>query len=91
MRLGQLAPAADSDVAVRLWTVVLGGLISQQLANQPGTSFADGVFSRLTDTAIDQFLSAYPPEESPCRHWTATRSARSSQPRPRSSTTSSPT
>lgn len=61
VRRGQLAPAADSDDTVRLWTVVLGGLISQQLANQPGTSFEDGVFSRLTDTAIDQFLSAHTP------------------------------
>ena len=61
VRLGQLSPAADSDDAVRLYTVVLSGLISQQLANQPGVAFADGVFSRLTDAAIEQFLSAYPP------------------------------
>ncbi|MGY1804401.1 TetR/AcrR family transcriptional regulator [Blastococcus sp. SYSU D00922] len=59
VRLGQLRTEADSDDAVRLYTVVLSGLISQQLANQPGVPFADGVFSRLTDTAIDQFLSAY--------------------------------
>ncbi len=59
VRLGQLAPSADSDDVVRLYTVVLSGLISQQLANQPGASFADGIFSRLTPTAIDLFLSAY--------------------------------
>jgi AcrR family transcriptional regulator len=59
--LGQLTPAADSADAVRLYTVVLSGLISQQLANQPGVPYAEGVFSRLTDTAIDQFLSAYAP------------------------------
>lgn len=61
VRLGQLAPAAGSADAVRLFTVVLSGLISQQLANQPGVPYAEGVFSRLTDTAIDQFLSAYAP------------------------------
>jgi AcrR family transcriptional regulator len=61
VRLGQLSPAADSDDAVRLYTVVLSGLISQQLANQPGVPFADGVFSRLTDAALDLFLSAYTP------------------------------
>jgi hypothetical protein len=61
VRLGQLSPAADSDDAVRLYTVVLSGLISQQLANQPGVPFAEGAFSRLTDTAIDLFLSAYTP------------------------------
>jgi AcrR family transcriptional regulator len=59
VRLGQLSAAADSDDAVRLYTVVLSGLISQQLANQPGVPFADGVFSRLTDAALDQFLTAY--------------------------------
>lgn len=61
VRQGQLSPAADSDDAVRLYTVVLSGLISQQLANQPGVPFDEGVFSRLTETAIDQFLSAYTP------------------------------
>jgi AcrR family transcriptional regulator len=61
VRLGQLAPGSDSDDVVRLYTVVLSGLISQQLANQPGASFADGVFSRLTPTAIDLFLSAHAP------------------------------
>lgn len=58
---GQLAASAATDDAVRLWTVVLSGLISQQLANQPGASFAEGDFSRLTDAAIDLFLSAHTP------------------------------
>ena len=61
VRLGQLAPGADSDDVVRLYTVVLSGLISQQLANQPGVPYADGAFSRLTDAAIDLFLSAHAP------------------------------
>lgn len=61
VRLGHLAPGAASDDVVRLYTVVLSGLISQQLANQPGAPFDDGVFSRLTPIAIDQFLSAYAP------------------------------
>ncbi|HEX2075958.1 MAG TPA: TetR/AcrR family transcriptional regulator [Geodermatophilus sp.] len=61
VRLGQLREEADSDDAVRLYTVVLGGLISQQMANQPGVPFAEGVFSRLTEPALDLFLSAYAP------------------------------
>jgi AcrR family transcriptional regulator len=61
VRLGQLAPGADSDDVVRLYTVVLSGLISQQLANQPGAPYVDGVFSRLTDTAIEQFLAIHIP------------------------------
>jgi AcrR family transcriptional regulator len=59
VRLGQLAPGADSDDVVRLYTVVLSGLISQQLANQPGAPYAEGVFSRLTEIAIDSFLSPH--------------------------------
>jgi AcrR family transcriptional regulator len=59
VRLGQLAPRADSDETVRLYTVVLAGLISQQLANQPGMPYSEGDFSRLTDSAIDLFLSAH--------------------------------
>lgn len=59
VRRGELAPGADSDEAIRLYTVVLSGVISQQLANQPGAAFDDGVFSRLTERAIDLFLSAH--------------------------------
>jgi AcrR family transcriptional regulator len=61
VRLGQLAPSADSADAVRLYTVVLSGLISQQLANEPGVAYAEGTFSRLTERAIDLFLSAHRP------------------------------
>jgi AcrR family transcriptional regulator len=61
VRLGELRGGADSLDAVRLYTVLLSGLISQQLANQPGVPYADGEFSRLTDTAIDLFLSAHAP------------------------------
>ena len=59
VRRGELSPAADSDDVVRLYTVLLSGLISQQLANQPGAAFDEGVFSRLTDRAIALFLSAH--------------------------------
>lgn len=61
VRLGELSTAADSDDAVRLYTVVLSGLITQQMANQPGRPYAEGVFSRLTDSALELFLSAYRP------------------------------
>jgi AcrR family transcriptional regulator len=61
VRRRQLGPSADSDDVVRLYTVLLSGLISQQLANEPGVPYADGVFSRLTEAAIDLFLSAHRP------------------------------
>jgi AcrR family transcriptional regulator len=58
---GQLAPTAATDDAVALYTVVLSGLISQQLANQPGLGYAEGTFSRLTGAAIEMFLSSHTP------------------------------
>jgi AcrR family transcriptional regulator len=61
VRLGQLRPEADTDDVLRLYTIVLSGVISQQLANEPDAGFDDGAFSRLTETAIDVFLSAYQP------------------------------
>lgn len=61
IRLGELSAGADSDDAVRLYTVVLSGLITQQMANQPGRPYAEGAFSRLTDSALELFLSAYRP------------------------------
>ena len=59
VRLGQLRPAAAGDEPIRLYTVLISGLISQQLANQPGVPFDEGVFSRLTEQAVDLFLAAY--------------------------------
>lgn len=61
VRLGQLTPEAATEDALRLYTVLMSGVISQQLANEPGVPYEDGAFSRLTETAIDLFLSAYRP------------------------------
>ncbi len=59
VRLGQLRPDAGSVEALRLYTVVLSGVVSQQLANQPGVGYEAGVFSSLTDTAFDMFFARY--------------------------------
>lgn len=64
VRSGQLGTAADSDDAVRLQTVIASGLITQQMANEPGAGFDEGGFSALTDTALDMFFSSYAPERS---------------------------
>ena len=61
VRLGQLTPAAGTDETLRLYTVLVSGVITQQLANEPGAGYEDGAFSRLTERAIDLFLSAYRP------------------------------
>ena len=58
-RQRQLHRRADSDEAVRMFTVTLSGLITQQLANQPGVAFEQGDFTRLTDQALDMFFHHY--------------------------------
>lgn len=60
VRRGRLNADADSDEAARLLTVLMSGLISQQLANQPGVAFEIGLFTSLTDEAIELFLHHYP-------------------------------
>jgi AcrR family transcriptional regulator len=59
VHLGQLHPDANSAEALHLYTVVLNGVISQQMANEPGASFDSGIFSSLTDTALDMFFARY--------------------------------
>lgn len=59
---GQLHEEATSEEAVRLYTVVLSGLITQQMANQPGTSYRRGMFTSLTDAALDMFFARYTPD-----------------------------
>jgi len=60
---GELAPSADSDDAMRMLTVLISGICSQQLANQPGASYEDGIFSRLTDEGLDMFVHRYTHEK----------------------------
>jgi len=59
VHLGQLHPDALSAEAMRLYTVLLSGIISQQMANEPGASFDTGSFSSLTGTALDMFFARY--------------------------------
>jgi Tetracyclin repressor-like, C-terminal domain len=59
---GQLHPSAASDEAPRLFTIVLSGLISQQMANEPAADYDTGSFTRLTDAAFDMFFARYAPQ-----------------------------
>lgn len=63
--LGELAHDAATADAARLFTVVLSGVISQQMANQPGVTYDAGDFTRLTDEAIEMFLAHYRPIGAP--------------------------
>ncbi len=56
-RIGQLDPAADSEDLVDLFTVIVSGLVSQQLANQPGVPYEFGRFSSRAETALRNFLA----------------------------------
>jgi AcrR family transcriptional regulator len=61
VRAGELHPDAASAQAPRLFSVVLSGLMSQQMANEPGADFDTGMFTSLTDTALDMFFARYTP------------------------------
>ena len=59
VRAGELCPDAASAEALRLFTVVLSGLISQQMANEPAAGYDAGMFTSLTDAALDMFFARY--------------------------------
>lgn len=58
---GELAPAADSDEAARMLTLLVAGVFSQQASNQPGVDFDAGVFTSLTDEVLTMFVRHYGP------------------------------
>ena len=64
-RAGELHPKAASEEVPRLFTIVLSGLISQQIANEPGAGYDTGVFTSLTDAALDMFFARYAPPGGP--------------------------
>lgn len=67
VREGELAPHADSDEVFRLFTSLSAGLCSQQLANEPDATYESGLFTSLTDRALEMFV---------LQHATAPRKAR---------------
>ena len=50
---------AVGEAALASWTVLLSGLMTQQMANEPGASFADGRYTRLTDVVFDLWFDRY--------------------------------
>jgi AcrR family transcriptional regulator len=59
----QLAPEAATDNGVALYTSLVSGVVSQQLANEPDASYEQGRFIRLIPTALDMFIAWYTPKE----------------------------
>ncbi len=62
VRRGQLRKAADSEEALRLLTILIAGIYSQQAANEPQATFDHGAFTSLTDTALQMFIRQYSPQ-----------------------------
>ncbi len=64
VRSGDLDESADSEEAFRLLTALGAGIASQQFANEPGATYETGVFTSLTDRALDMFVQQYAPRPS---------------------------
>jgi AcrR family transcriptional regulator len=64
---GLLDPAAASDEGLTLYSSLVAGLMSQQLANEPEASFEEGRFTRLLPTVLDMFAARYEPRGQTCR------------------------
>jgi AcrR family transcriptional regulator len=58
---GQLGPAADSDEAVALISILTAGTLSQAMANEPQLGWGESRFSALFPTLIGLLPAAYPP------------------------------
>lgn len=65
---GELDPAADSDEGVALFSIVVAGTLTQQLANEPDATYEDGRFSSLLPSAFAMFVQYFAPkaEGQPC-------------------------
>jgi AcrR family transcriptional regulator len=54
---GLLSPDADLDVVYRTQTAVISGVITQQLANAPGESFAAGTYTSTLPDVVAMWLA----------------------------------
>jgi AcrR family transcriptional regulator len=61
---GELHPDAASEEGPALLSILVAGVMSQQLANQPQASWDQGRFTRLTPQVLELFRCAYPPQRS---------------------------
>jgi AcrR family transcriptional regulator len=61
VRRRELAKAADSDDALRLLSILIAGIYSQQAANEPDAPFDKGAFTSLSETTFQMFVQHYAP------------------------------
>ncbi|MDP9102032.1 MAG: TetR/AcrR family transcriptional regulator [Actinomycetota bacterium] len=57
--LGLFRPDSDVDGLLRIWTVLTSGVMTQQLANAPDTSFDYGAFTATLPDLVSMFLARY--------------------------------
>lgn len=59
---GELGAAADSDEGAALMSIVITGVLTQQMANEPGATYERGQFSSLLPRAFDMFVQYFAPK-----------------------------
>ena len=74
VELGLLRADVPVDELFKVWTVLISGVISQQLANAPTESFARGSFTTLLPALVDMYCTHYE-TPSPGRPRTTARKA----------------
>ncbi|MEV4163920.1 TetR/AcrR family transcriptional regulator [Nonomuraea dietziae] len=61
VELGEVHPDAAGEEGLALAASLIAGVISQQLANEPGATYESGAFTRLVPRLPAVFAAAYPP------------------------------
>jgi AcrR family transcriptional regulator len=59
---GELGPDASTSAGVDLLSALVAGVMSQYMANEPGTPWGSGRFTPLLPRLIDLLRCAYPPQ-----------------------------
>lgn len=59
---GQLDPTVTSEEASALYTSLISGVITQQLANEPDARPGEGRYAGLAPTVLEMFLVRYAPK-----------------------------
>lgn len=73
---GAIRSEVDVDEALRLWTILISGVITQQLANAPNEPFDGGTYTSELPELVAMFLSYFGPRRT--QETTHVRSARAS-------------
>ncbi len=61
---GELGPEANADEAVFLVSILIAGVLSQAMANEPDLAWGEGRFTTLFPKLMVLFTAAYPPPSS---------------------------